>query len=214
MSTVTALDNPYWDAVKDHINPTGSLWRTPEVDWSAGVRRHDLVSRYSWTITDPVTVAFIAEHSGGRLVDPMAGTGYWGWVLAQLGVDVLNYDLKPPGPDHEDNHWHRNQAAHSSVAQLSVVDSVALHPNRTLMLSWPPYGFEGATVLDAYRGDRVIYVGETMGGCCGDDAMFEAFGDTYSDEPIVGAAWTKVAEHVPVQWLGMHDVVNVYERAS
>ena len=199
---LTALHNPYWDLLKDHVNPTGSLWRTPEVDWSAGVRRSDLVREFSWTITDPDTVAFVAEHSRGRMVDPMAGTGYWAWVLAQCGVDVLCYDLNPPDASHENNHWHRNQAAHTYVAQLPAVDSVALHADRTLLLSWPPYGFEGATILDAYHGDRVVYVGESEGGCCGDDAMFDRFSDD----------WEPVAEWVPVQWLGMHDVVKVYDR--
>ncbi|MFJ1539201.1 hypothetical protein ACIODS_11730 [Micromonospora chalcea] len=50
----------------------------------------------------------------------------------------------------------------------------------------------------------MIYIGEDWGGCCGDDGLFEAF----------ERDWTKVAERVPVQWDGMHDVVNVYGRKA
>lgn len=56
--------NPYWDAVRDRIDPTGSLWKTPSVDgiglyrdhsgkidgvrWAReSLRRHDFVGRYS-----------------------------------------------------------------------------------------------------------------------------------------------------------------------
>ncbi|BCZ25284.1 hypothetical protein MTY59_51390 [Mycobacterium senriense] len=31
----------------------------------------------------------------GGLLDPIAGTGYWAYLLTQLGVDVVCYDLNP-----------------------------------------------------------------------------------------------------------------------
>jgi hypothetical protein len=218
--SATLADNPYWDAVRDHIDPVGSLWRTPSVGgggayrlpngrmdvdrWAReSLKRTDYVKQYAWTITDPETVAFVAEHSRGRLVDPMAGTGYWAWVLTQLGVDVAAYDLNPPAPDREDNHWHRNVTAHATVGRADAVESVCLHSDRTLLLSWPPYGFDARPILDAFKGDRVVYIGEDWGGCCGDDGLFETF----------ERGWVKVAERVPVQWDGMHDIVHVYDRA-
>ena len=220
-TTTLALTNPYWDAVRDHVNPTGSLWNTPSVGgigryrtatgdldverWSReSPRRTDYVKRYSWTITDPRSVTFVAEHSRGRLVDPMAGTGYWAWMLTQAGVDVVAYDLHPASPDSDANHWHRNVAAHLAVLKANAVDSVVLHEDRTLLLSWPPYGFDACPILDAYQGSRVIYIGEDQYGCCGDDNLFETFERN----------WTRVAEHVPVQWDGMHDIVHVYDRTE
>jgi hypothetical protein len=218
--TMTLVDNPYWDAVKERVSESGSLWRTPTLGgldayrnatgfdverWAREApRRTDYVRRYSWTVTDPETVAFVAEHSRGRLVDPMAGTGYWGWLLAQLGVDVVSYDLNPPEPGAEDNIWHRNSSVHSTVLPLEAVESVKLHGDRTLLLSWPPYGFPAEDVLGAFAGDRLVYIGEDVGGCCADDAFFEH----------LESHWVEVAERVPVQWDGMHDVVKVYDRRS
>ncbi|MGS2615108.1 hypothetical protein ACVCAH_11360 [Micromonospora sp. LZ34] len=138
--------------------------------------RSEYVKRYSWTITDPETVAFVAEHSGGRLVDPMAGTGYWAWQLTQAGVDVAAYDLNPPALHSSANPWHRDTAAHFPVSMADAKDSAALHPDRALLLSWPPYEQSiGVETLGRYAGQRVIYIGEDWGGCCGDDGMFEAF---------------------------------------
>lgn len=211
----TAVDNPYWDAVKDHVDPTGSLWGTPQVrglaDYhteSGGLdverwmreapQRADYVKRYSWTITDPATAAFVAAHSRGRLVDPLAGTGWWGSLLAQHGVDVVSYDLEPGG-----NVWHQDQPLHATVVGMDAVEAVVLHPDRTLLLSWPPHGEPvGVDVVRAYRGNRVVYIGEGDGGCCGDDAMFAE----------LEANWVEVAEHLPVQWSGIHDQVRVFER--
>lgn len=202
----TALDNPYWDAVRDHVKPGLSLWRTPAVDWLAVrndlPRRKELVALYSWTVSDPVTVAFVAEHARGRVVDPMAGTGYWAWLLAQLGVDVVAYDLNPPAVGRTENFHHPDTPAYATVQRATAVESVLLHPDRTLLLSWPPYGFSAEVVLKAYQGDRVVYMGEMEGGCCADDALFEAF----------ERDWVEVAERVPVQWDALHDRVVVYDR--
>lgn len=213
---MSGIDNPYWDAVKDRVDMTGSLWRTPSVDglgmyrdasggfdverWGReALHRREFVKRYSWTITDPVTLAFVVEHSRGRVVDPMAGTGYWGWVLAQLGVDVAAYDILPGT-----NSYHEGEPLHCTVEPLEGVEAVRLHADRTLFLSWPPMDPAGAEILRAYEGDRVIFIGEGEGGCTGDDDLFEQ----------LGKDWNEVGEHVPVQWDGLHDVVWVYDRAG
>lgn len=210
MTTSIALDNPYWDAVKDHINPTGSLWGTPEVggmdayghDVDRWIRdapkREELVKRYAWTITDPDTVAFVAEYSNGALVDPMAGTGYWGWVLAQAGTDVVSFDRDPRG-----NHWHAGCDLFTDVLRGDGAEVAAQYADRTLLLAWPPYDTsDGLDILTAFRGERVIYIGEGDGGCTGNDAMHST----------LAHRWIEVAHRVPVQWFGMHDVVTVYDR--
>lgn len=208
------IDNPYWDAVKDRIDRSGSLWRTPSVDglgmyrrpngdfdverWSReALNRREFTKRYSWTIPDPATLAFVVEHSARRIVDPMAGTGYWGWLLAQSGVDVVSYDEAPTI-----NLYHEGQPLHCTVTALDGVNAVKLHADRTLLLSWPPMDSSGADILHAYRGSRVIHIGEPEGGCTGDDDLFD----------LLRKKWREIAECVPVQWDGIHDVVTVYER--
>lgn len=211
------IDNPYWDLVKDRIDQTGSLWRTPTVDGyrssrapadfiesfrtlhEAGLDRRSLVKRFSWTITDPETLTFVAEHSGGRLVDPMAGTGWWGWLLAQLGIDVAAYDIAPGT-----NTYHEGVPLYCTVEKLDGAEAVKLHADRTLFLSWPPMDDAGTRILRAYKGSRVIFIGESEGGCTGDEELFE----------VLAKHWAEAASRVPVQWNGLHDVVTVYERAG
>jgi hypothetical protein len=210
MTASATINNPYWDAVHTYVTadrfdgaPVIDLW--PLDKPRSNVERTDMVKRYAWTITDPDTVAFVAKHSNGRIIDPLAGTGYWGWLLAQHGIDAVSYDLNPPEADTEHNQWHRNVAAHSTVHRLAAAEAVALHPDRTLLLAWPPYDEPvGAKVLNAYRGDRVIYIGEGNGGCCGDDDMFAA----------LERDWAETVDHRPVQWFGMHDWVTVYDRRT
>lgn len=195
--------NTYWATVAQRVQPDHFSPHLPVVDWTdGGPHRRDMVSRFSWTITDPATVAFVTEHSGGRLVDPMAGSGWWARLLYAAGVDVHAVDLLPA--HWGDNPYHKAGISHMHVRQGDAVETASRFGwDRTLLLSWPPYDEPiGAETLAAYTGQRVIYIGEGWGGCCGSDRMFE----------LLEVGWNEVAQHRPVQWWGMHDYVTVYER--
>src|SRR5262249_37912472 len=134
------------------------------------------------------------------LVDPIAGTGYWAYVLAQLGVDVACYDVNPGVALHA-NGWHGSDL-YAEVAAMDGAEAAALHPDRTLFLSWPPFAQDvGARILLAYNGNRVIYIGEDKGHT-GDDEM----------RLLLEKHWTEVDSRQPVQWWGVDDRVSVYER--
>lgn len=206
-----AYRNPYWDTVAgsariEAYHPwdkglfVGGYER--DADRALHLRRHELTSEYAWTITGPATVAFVAEQCGPRVVDPLAGSGYWAWLLRQHGADVVASDLDPPNV--AANKWHRG-GVWTSVAALDAVEAIEAVEGTdwTLLLSWPPYDDPiGAKILTAYRGPRIVYIGEGDNGCCGDDDMWS----------LLRSGWHEVAEHRPVQWWGLHDWVTVYER--
>jgi hypothetical protein len=200
------IDNPFWEAVKDCVetdsfrgNPVVGefrLDRTVEESIARTPNRQWMVRKYCWTIPDPDTVAFVAKHAQGGLVDPIAGTGYWAYLLAQLGVDVACYDSNPGA-----NVWHGDKL-YAGICAKDGAEAVALHPDRTLFLSWPPFAQDvGARILMAYKGKRVIYIGEDKGHT-GDDEM----------RLLLDRDWTEVDSRQPVQWWGVYDRVRVYER--
>ena len=206
------INNPFWEAIKDCVEPD-SLQGNPVVGefrsdlsveecMARTPNRQRLVRKYCWTIPDPDTVAFVAEHAHGGLVDPMAGTGYWAYLLAQVGVDVVCYDLNP-GAALVTNGWH-GEDLYAEVCAKDAAEAAALHPDRTLFLSWPPHARDvGARILVAYKGKRVIYIGQGHGRGTGDDQMHR----------ILDTDWTEVDSRKPVQWWGVYDRVRVYERA-
>lgn len=205
LERATQLDNPYWNAVEPHAQ-FNKFYNGLQVEYSrfegAQVHRPDLVAEYSWTITDPRTVAFVAEHAGKYVIDPMAGTGYWSKLLVNLGIDVCSYDNKS-WPSHTPHD-------HVGVLDGDAPSVVRRFPNHTLFLAWPPYSSPvGFYTVRNYRRNlvgqqRIIYIGEGNGGCTGDDEMHEEL-DEY---------WDEIACHQPVQWWGMHDLVHVYDRRS
>jgi hypothetical protein len=205
------IGNPFWDAVKDCVeadslrgNPVVGEFRLDRSVAESMARfpnRQRLVRKYCWTIPDPDTVTFVAKHAQGGLVDPIAGTGYWAYLLAQVGVDVVCYDLNP-GTALLTNGWH-DVDLYAEVAALDCAEAAALHPDRTLFLSWPPYGMDvGARILAAYQGNRVIYMGEGHRGGTGDDEMHQ----------MLDRDWTEVDSRQPVQFWSVDDWVRVFER--
>jgi hypothetical protein len=208
------INNPYWEAVKGCVETDAGLGgnpvvgyfsvdRTLEENMARSPNRTRLVRKYCWGVPDPDTVAFVAKHAQGGLVDPIAGTGYWAYLLAQVGVDVVCYDLNP-GTTLLTNGWH-GEDLYAEVCAKDCAEAVALHPDRTLFLSWPPHGQDvGARALLAYEGKRVVYIGDARGGETGDDQM----------HLILETDWTEVDSRLPVQWWGQHDRVTVYERGA
>jgi hypothetical protein len=189
------LSNPYWDALRAD---TGIPADATSVHWPAvgparvlPAFREFCAFRYAMTISDPATIGFITAYASGRVIDPLAGTGYWAYLLQQMGVDVIASDIHPP-----ERTWTHVEVADAAAAVAGMSD-------RTLLLSWPPHRRPAGTrVLRAFPGSRVIYLGEDFGGCCGTAAMF----DLLRDE------WGEVAEHTPIQWPGSHDYVTVFDR--
>lgn len=208
LSSPPPLINPYWDQVLPCIGPSAFGWGPPVArrwDWDfnpdhKNTDRRDLVHAFSWTITDPWAVHFVATYARGRLIDPMAGTGYWAFLLAQLGVDTVCFDDKPGA----DNFWHGNAYRWVPIAPGDAAKTVVAHSDRVLLLAWPPYSDPaGYRALRAYRGDRVIYLGE-HDGCTGDEALRRE----------LDRNWAIEARREPIQWEGMHDDITVYRRLS
>jgi len=206
------LKNPYWDRVKDSVKPSEFPWEVGvqqvgrfKFDWQEGdppiLDRTPFVKMYSWTITDPRSIEFVRTVAYHGIVDPMAGTGYWAYVLGQVDVDVVCYDEALP----EENHYHKGAEPWVDIEQLDAALAVVKHPDRALLLAWPPYSEDvGVRAINAYKGDRIVYIGEGHGGCTGSDAMHQ----------ILDEEWRQLAEHTPVQWWGLHDRITVYERRS
>jgi len=217
-------NNPYWDEIKDrlaevvdmfHVFRVANLILSTTWDTSIWIKRKDFCGKYCWAVPDPDTLAFVAQWLGPCAVEMGAGTGYFAWQLQQCGVDILAYDLAPPHLSCK-NEYHgvRNEDGTALLEQTREVyfpvetgapETLEQHTDLTLFLCWPPYASDMASLcLQHYHGTRVVYVGESEGGCTADEIFFE----------ILECGWHEVAQHRPIQWDGIHDWVYVYERGG
>lgn len=183
--------------------------------------RFEACSRYAWAIPSPEAIEVIASF--GPVIEVGAGTGYWARRLWDAGCDVIATDLNPPvllpGREPEDmhrpqassvssptgNHWHRSGALYHPMSEDDAAVAAAEHPDRTLLLVWPPYNHDMAfraarAHLDA-GGTTVAYVGEGYGGCTADDAFHELLAERYEQVHLVALP----------QWPGIHDDLTIWK---
>lgn len=126
-----------------------------------GNTRIGLSMEYSWAVPNREALATIYDFVGKEgIVEVGAGKGYWAHMLREMGVDVVAYDSNPL--DVGTNEFH-NGKAFSKVVQGDT-SAAGNHPDRTLMLCWPPPDDRmAADALKAYAdagGKRLVFIGE------------------------------------------------------
>lgn len=164
--------------------------------------RYACCTSYSWAIPTlefaEAIIAALSDTGIKGIVDVGAGTGYWAWYLRQFGlVDILSFDANPHYNRFANGNWSPVLAGKASVSWE--------HPDRALMLVWPPHGTSMALeALKFYRGNMLVYVGEGKGGCTGDKGFFKRLERDW-EVYYVGDA---------PNWPGIHTENTVYLRAG
>ncbi len=132
---------------------------------------------------------------GRGVLDIGAGSGYWAYQLRQVGIDVVAVD---------NGDWHEKWPQRWSLVEEGNTRVAKEHPDRALMLIWPPYDSPMAkTALDFYDGDLLIYAGEGEGGCTAADSFHAELDRSWQE---IG-----VAPHHPT-FDGIHCRLTAYKR--
>lgn len=179
--------------LKEFLDAKGGVGITA----SLSALRTALVQKYAWAI--PCDAALDAIKSLNKPILEMgAGTGYWAYLLGEMGVDVLPFDTDPPSTK-------RNQYRHRKewvpIAR-GTPNIIAQHPDRVLMLCWPPYNNSMASdSLYHYTGDTLIFIGEYY-GCTGDDQFFAE----------LDRHWTRLPTIQIPNWFGLNDNMFILQR--
>lgn len=162
------------------------------------ISRSQFTSLYSWAIPSEEALDAIKLYS--PVIEIGAGTGYWAMLLQNRGVDILAFDARPPGPGNK-NGYHK-PITYTEVRRGGQ-GTLSRYPTRTLFLCWPPYDTPmAADCLRRYSGANLIYIGESYGGCTGDD--------TFHDQ--LEKEW-EISQQVQIpSWPGFHDEMVIYKR--
>ncbi|MGY4102706.1 hypothetical protein ACW2Q0_24575 [Nocardia sp. R16R-3T] len=184
-----AARNPYWEIVEPAVSRDESGRRVVGGEsGSARVAYAETVLQgvYAYAVPSPETIEWVREFADGRpLVELGAGRGYWAAQLAAAGMTVDAYDSEPPNsapnpsfPSGRGQHdvWYPVQ----DLATYAGVDK----SRAVLFLCWPPgWGSSMASeALDEFEragGDRLVFIGEEVGGKTGDDAFFAMLADRW-----------------------------------
>lgn len=152
--------------------------------------RYDLVNMYSFAIPCDEAVRTILEF-GKEVLEIGSGEGYWASLLQKAGgsitaVDIMAAYLKP--------RWFSKTIGSEGATYLRAANGAA---NSTLLLCWPRVGMVDG-ILQEYKGDTVVWVGEVYGSC--------------AEMPSRG--WVAVTEVRIPHWACIYDRMIVYKRAD
>jgi len=148
-----------------------------------------------WGTTAPVSLG----QNAARIIEVGAGSGYWASLLRQRGANVLATDSIPLGDKSVgasygssfNNAYHGSFQRWTDVSQSESNDAAAAHSDRCLFICYaPPLGKMAEAALQAYRGTRLVLVGEFKGDTA-----------TPSFETLLKNQWSLAREPIELpQW--------------
>lgn len=210
--------NPYLDA----YYAAGGKKSVFEDGWlESSLARHALIRQYSFAIPNAEVIDAIAGFVplGRRLVEVGAGSGYWAAVLqvAYPHLPILAVDDGSWASPLEETPVKFERPSYASWSESPffpvkrgsgiLAASEAGHTGAVLMMVWPPYDDDFANLalgsFSAMGGKRFVFVGESHGGCTGNEAFFAR---------IEMEEWEQVACVRIPRWSGVNDAALFYER--
>ena len=125
--------------------------------------------KWGFSVPSRKAVLSIARFADDRMIlDIGCGRGTWSALLALAGCRVESYDSFDDGYVREEDCLVR-----ASVGDGSDIVASRSEENDVLLLSWPPHWNDLAEdSLRAFRGNRLVYIGERWGGCTATDEFF------------------------------------------
>jgi hypothetical protein len=129
--------------------------------------RKEYISQLSWCIVSDELISNIVALSMGKTVDIIAGSGFLSKKLRDAGMTVYANGPKEHVFDCDDFDYGID-FREDPVKIAKEYD--------TIILSWPPYYNDLARdIWMAMKpGAQMLYIGEWLGGCCANDAFFNA----------------------------------------
>ena len=148
-------------------------------------KRQTAIHEFSFAIPTHAVISKILEY-GTDLIEIGSGSGYWAGLLSKAGVSVTAIEKQAqPFP------WFPDTILADGVQYL--IDHYGC-PRKTLFLCWPAMDVD--TVLDAFRGDTVVWIGEVE-GCT---------------EEVDAAGWEEFERFRIPTWPLIHDIMITYRR--
>jgi hypothetical protein len=93
--------------------------------------------------------------------------------------------------------------AHAAAGEIEEAIGREERPD-VLMMAWPYMDEMAIRALRAFKGDRLVYVGDGSGGCTANDGFHDEVDTYWERSGVVG---------IP-QWEGIHDGMYLYQRAA
>ena len=148
--------------------------------------KDDLVVRikfcvnFAWTIPNENTINSIKEFvNKDKILEVGAGNGLWSCLLTYKGVYI-----KPT--DNYGKQYFNVKDNLTFIEKLDHIQAITKYNEyEVLMLIWPPMTPMAYESLKEFKGNKVIYSGEGIGGCTADEDFFMELDENWTIQKFV-----------------------------
>lgn len=168
-----------------------------DINFTTGMLDDKAFKRYfAWAVPNNEAIQEIVKYS--PVIELGAGKGYWASLVVKNGGLINCYDKEPCKNHYCDGKHFFHEVKPGSIEVLNEYDAHAL------FICWPNYaGSFAFDALKAFKGDIFIYVGESEGGCTGNDDFFKELEKN----------WREIKQVRIPQWWGIHDYMVIYQQS-
>lgn len=142
----------------------------PQEDLLVFYLRDLVIKNSGFLLVDQETCKSIYDFlKGKKVLEVMSGTGCLAYGLKQLGLDIIPTDIMYDDYLTYDNLW-------CDVEKLDCLEALDKYNDCDIILvSWPRPEAPMKKLLRKARkyGKKILYLGETVGGCCASSDFFE-----------------------------------------
>ena len=124
----------------------------------------------------------------------------WAALLKDSGVNVIVTDAF-------EGFGYTPQITYTNVEKKDSLEAVVIYKNKcnVLMTVWPAFGRSyTAEALEKFTGDKLVYIGESRGGCTACDYFFN----------LLERNWDLIKEIEIPTWFLVNDTCQLYQRKS
>lgn len=177
--------------------------------------RREFIRNFGWCIPDARMIEEVAHFIGDRrALSVGAGRALVELLLHDRGVNIV-------ATDSFDEEWRYTHelGPFLPVHEYSAAHAVRVFDPDVLVLVWPAYKASqfdtripmASDALRAFRGHRIVYVGEDSEGCTGDQDFHDLVRNEWQDAADVEEDINEDALMID-QWPGLHDYVRLLVR--
>ncbi|RYE13515.1 MAG: class I SAM-dependent methyltransferase [Sphingobacteriaceae bacterium] len=156
-------------------------------------------NQYAWSIPTEEAVNLVIQFAGSsRIIDMACGTGYWSWLFAQKGANVVAIDdgsedvitVDDDGSKIKKPIHFEDRIMTDGIQFLKLTDTA----QDCMFLSWA----RTIDFVNHFKGDKLVIVGENIGGCTASLPK--------------NSRWELTKNFKIPTWSFVHDTVSFYTR--
>jgi hypothetical protein len=162
-------------------------------------RRNEFIEVMGYSVPSKDAVAKLKDFCGeDSVLEIGSGLGLWAYLMKLSGIKIIATDIGEKGEYGIDfsKSW-------TPIQIIGHLEALKTFESNVLFLSWPTDQNEmSQECLDAFTGNKLVYVGECFGGSTATDVFFKKLHEKFTLKEMVD---------IP-QWAWIYDKIYLYER--